>query len=335
MFTAWKHFVITIGLVLALTLSWSSTAKSEKTVIGYSAVSALLLPYWIAKEVGFYRGEGLDSDLVYVASSPTMAQAMLGGNIAISTANSQVITDIGMQDGDLVAIGAGVNVIAFYILAPPEINSVKDLKGKPVGITRFGSVSDFSIRHLLQKYGLEPIRDVPLIQLGGQPEQTVALSKRLIYAAAISYPMVYVAEQGGMKILTNLAKEDVPFMHVGITTSRSFLAGHRTQAKAFLRAYSRGVHFMYSRKDAAKAILARYTKINDLGMLDGSLQYAYDFVEKIPLVKPQGFQLTLDESAKKNPKAKQARPEQFYDNSLLQELIDEGFFKTLWLEPKK
>jgi len=64
MFTAWKHFVITIGLVLALTLSWSSTAKSEKTVIGYSAVSALLLPYWIAKEVGFYRGEGLDSDLV-------------------------------------------------------------------------------------------------------------------------------------------------------------------------------------------------------------------------------------------------------------------------------
>ena len=330
-----KHPLTTLGLVVALILAFCPAAKSEKLVIGYSAVSALQLPYWIAKDAGLFRAEGLDSDLVYVSSSPTMAQAMLGGNIAISTANSQVITDIGMQGGDLVAVGAGVNVIAFYVLAPPEINSIKDLKGKTVGVTRFGSVSDFAMRYLLQKYGLEPIRDVPLVQIGGQPEQAAALSKRLIYAAAISYPMVYVAEQAGMKILTNLAKEDVPFLHVGITTSRSFLTNHRPQVKAVLRAYSRAVHFMYSRKDSAKAILARYSKISDPGMIDGSLQYAYDFLEKIPLVKPQAFQSTLDESAKKNPKAKQVRPEQFYDNSLVQEMVDEGFFKALWSEPRK
>ncbi|MGZ8485803.1 MAG: hypothetical protein ACXW6R_18045, partial [Candidatus Binatia bacterium] len=72
------------------------------------------------------------------------------------------------------------------------------------------------------------------------------------------------------------------------------------------------------------------TKIKDQGMVDGSLTYAYDFIEKVPLVKAAAFQVTLDDIAKKNPKAKSAKPEQFYDNSLVQELIDEGFFVKLW-----
>ena len=87
---------------------------------------------------------------------------------------------------------------------------------------------------------------------------------------------------------------------------------------------------MHTRKDETKAIFTRYTKVTDPGMLDGSLQYAYDFVEKIPLVKQQAFQVTLQEIAKKNPKAKQTKAEQFYDNSLVQELINEGFFVSLW-----
>jgi hypothetical protein len=90
------------------------------------------------------------------------------------------------------------------------------------------------------------------------------------------------------------------------------------------------VHFMHTRKEESKAIVSRYTKVTDPTMLEGTMQYAYDFVEKVPLVKREAFQVTLDESAKKNPKAKQAKPEQFYDNSLLQELVKEGFFVSLW-----
>jgi len=104
----------------------------------------------------------------------------------------------------------------------------------------------------------------------------------------------------------------------------------RAQAKAYLRAYGRAVHFMHTRKEETKAIVTKYTKIKDQGMLDGTLTYGYDFIEKVPLVKPAGFQVTLDDIAKKNPKAKTAKPEQFYDNNLVQELIDEGFFVKLW-----
>ena len=116
----------------------------------------------------------------------------------------------------------------------------------------------------------------------------------------------------------------------GLPPRRKFIRERRSQAKAYLRAYGRAVHFMHTRKEDAKAIIAKYTKIKDPGMMEGTLAYGYDFIEKVPLVKPAAFQVTLDDIAKKNPKAKSAKPEQFYDNSLVQELIDEGFFTKLW-----
>lgn len=319
-----------IGALLSVLFGWTGTASAQKVVVGYSAVSALNAPFWVIKEGGFFKQEGLDADLIYIASSSTMAQAMIAGEVAISTANSQVVVDSGLEGGSLVAMGAVINVVAFYVMAPPEIKSIEDLKGKPVGVTRFGASTDFGLRKLLLKYGLEPGRDVPILQIGGMPEIAAAISKRTIYAAPMSYPMAYKAQEAGVRILYNLAKEDIPFMHVGITTSRAFLKERRPQAKAFLRAYARAIHFMHTRKNESKAILSRYTKITEPGMLDGSLQYAYDFVEKVPLVKRQAFQVTLEETGRKNPKARQAKPEQFYDNSLVQELINEGFFTSLW-----
>jgi NitT/TauT family transport system substrate-binding protein len=317
-------------LVLGILLNSPSSALAQKTVVAWTAVSALNAPYWVMKEGGFLKQEGLDVEMVYIPSSATVAQAMLAGEVAVSAANSQVVADSGLQGGELVSMGAIVNVVAFYVMGVPEIKRVEDLKGKPVGVTRFGASTDFGMRMLLSKYGLNPGRDVPMLQIGGMPEIASALSKRLIYAAPMSYPMAYVAEQAGIKIIANLAKEDIPFMHVGITTTRKYLRENRSRAKATLRAYGRAVHFMHTKKDETKAIFARYTKVTDPGMLDGSLQYAYDFVEKIPLVKPQAFQVTLDQIGPKNPKAKQAKPEDFFDNSLVQELVKEGFFVSLW-----
>jgi len=318
-----------VGVVTAVMLFWSP-AGAEKFVIAWSAVSALNSPFWVMNDAGFLKQEGLDMELVYIASSPTVARATLAGDIVISGANSQVICDVGLQGGDLVAMGAITNVVAFYVMAAPEIKTVMDLKGKVVGVTRFGASTDFGMRMLLSKYGLEAAKDVPFIQIGGMPELAAALSKKTVFAAPMSQPMVYVAQQAGMRMIANLASEEIPFMHIGLTTSKKWVREHRPQAKAFIRAYGRAIHFMHTRKEETRAIFAKYTKINDRGMLDGSIQYGYDFMEKIPLVKAQAFQVTLDQIARTNPKAKQAKPEQFFDNSLVLELIDEGFFAKLW-----
>jgi NitT/TauT family transport system substrate-binding protein len=321
---------LAILLAILFVVFHSSAGQAQKFVIAWSAVSALNSPFWVMNDAGFLKQEALDMELVYIASSPTVARATLAGDIVISGANSQVIVDVGLQGGDLVAMGAITNVVAFYVMAAPEVKNVADLKGRVVGVTRFGASTDFGMRMLLFKYGLEPVKDVPFIQIGGMPELAAALSKKTVYAAPMSQPMVYVAQQAGMRMIANLAQEEIPFMHIGLTTSRKWVREHRPRAKAFIRAYGRALYFMHTRKEETRAIFARYTKINDQGMLDGSIQYGYDFMEKIPLVKPQAFQVTLDQIARTNPKAKQAKPEQFYDNTLVQELIDEGFFTKLW-----
>jgi len=320
-----KMFFRTLLAIFFLALVPPQLATAQKIT-----VSALNSPYWVMKDGGFLKQEGLDADLIYIASSSTIAQAQLAGDVSVSTANSQVIADIGLQGGDLIAMGSVINVAAFYIMAAPEIKRVEDLRGKPVGVTRYGASTDFSMRLFLRKYGLEPVRDVPVIQIGEMPAIAAALSKHSVYAAPMSYPMAYKAEQAGIKMLANLAKEDIPFVHVGIAVTRSFMKDRRPQAKAILRAYARAVHFMHTNKEEYKKIIAKYSKVTDPGMLEGSVKYAYDFVEKIPLVKPQAFQVTLDVIGQKNPKAKQAKPEQFFDNSLVQELVNEKFFNTLW-----
>ena len=325
-----KKAMLVLYCIIAATSVFASTAQAQKLMIAWTAVSAFNSPFWIMSDAGIYKEEGLDVDTMYIASSPIAAKATLAGEVVISAQNSQVIADSGLQGADLVAIGATVNIVPFYVMAAPEINSVTDLKGKTVGVSRFGAATDFGMRMFLAKHGLAAHRDVAFIQIGGMPEIATALSKKIIAAAPMSYPMVYVAEQGGAKVLANLAKDEIPFVHLTLTTTKRFLKDKRPQVKAFLRAYGKAVHFLYNRQAESLAIFAKYTKIKDQKMLEGSLKYGYEFIEKVPFVKRAGFQVTLDEIGRTNPKAKQAKPEQFYDNSIVQELVDEGFFAKLW-----
>jgi len=323
-----KSIAFTAFLLIALAAG--GFVGAQPTVVGYSAVTSVFLPFWIGKEGELYKKEGLDVQLVYIASSTTMAQAMFAREVAISTVNSGSVVNSTLQGGDLVLMGAVMNAAAFYIMTRPEITTVQDLKGKRVGVTRLGSSSDFAIREYLQKNKLQAGRDVNIIQAGGMPELAAALNSGAISAAPLSSPMSYVAEKRGNRVLANLANEGIYFVIAGLTTSRRYLREHRNDAKAFLRAFGRATHSMFQQRDEAKRILTKYAKIDDPGMLDGSLKYAHDFTEKIPLVKREGVQVALDQEAAKNPKAKEFSAEQFYDNSLVQELVNEGFYKSLW-----
>ena len=316
-------------LILLTAIIWTALfefAGAQTTVVGYSSVTSVFLPFWIGKEAGLYKKEGLDVQLVYIPSSTTMAQSMFAREVAISTANSSSVVSSGLQGGDLVLMGAVINTTAFYIIARPDIASVQDLRGKRVGVTRLGSSSDFAVREYLQKNKLQPGRDVT----AGMPELAAALSSGAISAAPLSSPMSYVAEQRGNRVLANLANEGIYFVIAGLTTSRRYLREHRSDAKAFLRAFGHATHAMFQQRELAKTILAKYTKVEDPGMLAGSLKYAHDFTEKIPLVKREGVQVVLEQEASKNPKVKDFSAEQFYDNSLVQELVNEGFYKSLW-----
>jgi NitT/TauT family transport system substrate-binding protein len=318
--------IIIIGIVL-----WTASlqgACAEPLVVGYSAVTSVFLPFWIGKENGFYKKEGLDTQLIYIASSTTMAQAMFARQVAISTVNSGSVVASTLQGGDLVLMGAVINAAAFYIITRPEIAGVQDLKGKRIGVTRLGSSSDFAIREYLQKNKLLPNRDVNIVQVGGMPELAAALNNGSISAAPLSSPSSYVAEQKGNRIIANLADEGIYFVIAGLTTTRRFLREQRSEAKAFLRAFGRATHFMFQQGDETKKILTKYAKIDDPGMLEGRLKYAHDFTEKFRWSSVRAYRWCSSGKIKK-PSGEWLQRGTIYDNTV-QELISEGFYKSLW-----
>src|ERR1044072_44014 len=150
-----SNTLLTIALLLL-----PGSAQAQKFIHAYSSISTLNATFWIIQDAGFAKQEGLDTELVYIPSSSTVAQATLAGEIVISPANGQVIADVGLQGGDLVAMGGISNVVAFYIMATPEIKTIADLKGKTVGVTRFGSSTDFALRYLVQKNGFNTGKDL-------------------------------------------------------------------------------------------------------------------------------------------------------------------------------
>jgi NitT/TauT family transport system substrate-binding protein len=254
---------------------------------------------------------------------------MMAGENQIATAGGSGVVDADFGGADLIAVAGMVNMPAFYIVVQPEIKTIQDLKGRAVGITRFGSSTDFTMRYILRKAGLEPDKDVPLLQLGGQPELAVAMEARRIFAAPMTPPALQKALKAGAKIQIPPKTIGLSFPHVGIVVRKTYLSTHRQTVKNFIAGYSEGVAMLQKDKEASKKAIARFLHTEDAESLEASWQFGVDVIERIPNLDRDMFKLVLEERARSRPEAARAKPEQFFDDSLVRELEKEGFFKKI------
>jgi len=322
--------VILFAVIFVTFTLFSVPASSKERVnLIYPSISGLVLALWLTQEAGLFDKYGLDVNLIYVQSASAVMQAMFGGEAPVVLSGGKPVVDSGLEGGDAVFIG-GIGVVpAFYVMAVPEIRSVEDLKGKPVGVTRFGSSSDFTMRLVLKRHGLEPVRDVPIIQIGGGMQgMAAALSKRAIYAAPFSPPTNLEVEKSGGKLLVDMGKAGIPFPHVSIITTRSYLKKNRASVLAVLKAYSEGVKRMFSDKSFSLNVLKKHIRSNDPEVLEATYKFALDYTVQIPYPTREGILEILRDS--KNPRAKGAKPEDFVDESLVRELVQGGFYRKLY-----
>jgi ABC-type nitrate/sulfonate/bicarbonate transport system substrate-binding protein len=223
-----------------------------------------------------------------------------------------------------------VKVPAFYIMALPEIKTVDDLRGKSVGVTRFGSSTDFTMRYILRQQGLEPGRDVMLIQTGDLFAAAAMLRTRAIVAAPFSSPANLRAEEAGAKMLMNMGKAGVYFPHDAFMARRSFISTNEDLTRRFLKAYGEGVYRLFTDRELSRRAIANYGRAIDAKTNDAVYRYAVDYVDKIPYNTREGVQEVLNQIAPRNPKAKTAKPEEFYDDRFIKELDSQGFYKQFW-----
>src|SRR5690349_2454231 len=264
---------------------------------------------WIAKEAGYFANEGVDVELIRVGGSTRMVAALLA-----TAAGS-----------DVLIIGSTGTVSPFRLMARPEIKNPADLKGKRAGITTFGSTSDQIVRMALKHFNLEPNKDVALLSFGAQPEVFAALQSGAVQAGALSFPLYAKATQLGMRELVNFGDLGIEDINGTVITTRSYIAQHRNIVLRFLRAFTRGMQRYRSDKEFSKTVLAKYGKIQDDDILEGTWQDYAPTLQKTPRPSLKAVQFLLDNQFP----GKKLKAEQFVDLSLVEQLEKNGFFDSV------
>lgn len=323
----WITFLCSTVLFIA---SANGASARDNLPIGYTAITGIKAGLWVAEEAGIFEKHNIQPHLILITSGSKMVQAMLGGDLPLAGAAGNAAVDAALAGADIVMIGALAKVPAFYIMALPEIKSIEDLRGKAVGVTRFGSSTDFTIRYLLRKHGLNPDRDVTMIQAGDLFAAAAMLKTKAIVAAPFSSPTNLRAQEAGARVLMNMGEAGIYFPHDAWMARRSYINANEDLIRRFMKGYSEGVAKLFSDPDLSRRAIRRFTRATDPKIVDAVYQYAVDYVEKIPYNTREGIVEVLNQAAVRNPKAKEAKPEAFYDDRFVKELDSQGFYKQLW-----
>lgn len=302
-----------------------------KLTIPYSAVSGMFAPLWVTKDAGLFEKYGLDVTVDYIASSTTMTAAMLSGEVKVGNIGSNAVIQANLAGGDVVLVAGTSNMLVFSLYGRPDIKRVEDLKGKAVGVSRFGASTDFGARQTIKKFGLEPEKDVAIIQTGGSPETLAALVSGGIQGAVFGAPSTLLAKKAGMHEIVAMADLGIPYSAAAIGVRRDFLKQNPEVVRNMLKAVSEGIARGKQDKEFAMKVIGKYVKSDDKDVQAETYDnYFTKALAEAPYVSVEAVQTVLDAVAEENPKAKDLKPDSFIDNSLVKELDDSGFVKKLY-----
>jgi NitT/TauT family transport system substrate-binding protein len=320
--------VFFVALLALIAMPALSLAQTKRLAAGYSAISATQVGFYIAKDAKLFEKHGLYVDPVYVAGGSRMAQAIIAGEFPLALAGGNIV-NVDLAGADIVVIGGVVNVPSFYLYVQPAIKRYEDLKGKALGITRFGASTDVSLRAYLKKYRLEPDRDVKIIQMGGQPEIVAGMQAGVVHGGILTSPANIRAKKSGFVMLANFAREGIDFPTTSLVSTRSTIKRDRDMVKRFLMAYAEAVDLLFRDKELALKILGKWTRTQDREILDAAYEYATNFVERPPRLPLKAMENIVAAMAETDPRAKDRKAEEFMDPSIYNELEKSGFFKSL------
>ena len=307
-----------------------SQEKLEKMNVGYSAQAGAFAPIWITKDAGLFRKNGLDANLIFIPGGPTAAASMLAGEVqAVAMAGPAVVSS-NLAGTDLVMIGGIVNTFAFQIITVKDITRPEQLKGKRVGVNRFGTAPDIAARFALRRMGIDP-SEVTILQLGEQSTRLAAMKAGQLDAAIVLPPITTIAQREGMNVLMDMSELGAEYQITGLASSQSYIARNRPAAMKLMRAFVEGIHFYKTRKKESMAIIAKYMRTNDTEAVEATWDYfANKIVPKKPYPTAQGIKALLELAAKDRPEAVKVAPQRIMNTSLLKELDDSGFIDGLY-----
>ncbi|HEX2932378.1 MAG TPA: ABC transporter substrate-binding protein [Candidatus Binatia bacterium] len=326
----------TTALVLAALILplWIATAPAQlvKVAIGYSGISADQLVIWIAKDTGIFAKNNLDAQTIYFSGGTLSVTAMISGDTPMIQASGPGIVSAGLAGADPIYVVGGITTLDYQLMTQPEIKTAEQLKGGTIAVARFGGAADFVARYALARLGLNPGKDVTIVQTGSTPERMAAMEARRVTGSALVPPSTFVAQKKGFHLLADVAALGLAYQHQGGVTTRKFLRERPDVVRNFVKSYIEAVHRLKTDRDTGLKIAAKYLRLEDKELLrrtyESSIEESKLPTKQYPSV--DGLKIILDQLGEKDPKAKAAKPQDFIDARFVEEFDKSGYIDSLY-----
>lgn len=321
-----KSVIVLISILLLNGAAFGQ--KATRVMSGYAATSGPHAVLWIAREAGLFEKNGLRVEVAYIRSGSTMAQTLVSGEIQMSQMGGPAMVAAGVAGMDVTFVAVALNTTPIVIMG--TVAKIEELKGKAVGITRFGSNTDISARFAIRKAGLQPEKDVALVQLEDYPGIMGGIASGRIAAGALADPFTDAAKKMGYKEIADIAAMGLEFPFVGIAAKKSYIKDNADTVQRFVRAYTEAIALYKTNRELAMKVTSKYTGIKDQGTLASTVDFYAPKLQRVPNATVGGLKFVLEQVGVRDPRAKNYAPETFMDMRFVKQLEDSGFIKGLY-----
>ncbi len=317
-----RWFPSFVALFCATTLSFAGELR--RIPYGTSA-SPSHLPIWVAKDAGFFEKHDLNVEPVQIRGGSLITLAIITGNLPFSGAGAESVVAARAAGGDIVLLACPVDADPVYLITRPEFKSAHDLKGHSSAVTRYGSTTHFYLRAALNHVGLNPDKDMTILQMGAGPEMVAALDRGVIAAAALTTRYAIPFLQRGWPVLVDLSGTDLVYPSSCVTSSRAFIRAEPKTTEEFLRAYVEGIHLIKKDHRFAEKSFAKWMREKDPLITRKTVEAYARLFKTVPKVPDKGIENVVKDLTRTRPEFKEyiGWPEPFRENGPLERALRE------------
>lgn len=317
-----RGVVLAIMLALVLPIRGDG-AEATRFRASYGGTAGYQLPLWVNREMGFSRKYGVDLETILIQAGSPNIQALVGGSLQLTQTAASSAVIAANQGAPVVILATIENRLPLLLIARPEIKEPQQLRGKIIGINRFGGSNDAAILMALKAWKMDP-KDISMLQTGGTGARMAALLSKKVDATVQSYPEIYQARKLGMNVLADIGDFGY-YTNTSNIVTRSQLQQNRAAIKGFLKGQIEAIHFVKTNREGSLRILRKYLQISEPEWVEGTYKFFVDRLARSPRTELEGIKniLVSIDAAQKNPA-------DFVDMSLLDEIEKEGFILKLY-----
>jgi NitT/TauT family transport system substrate-binding protein len=326
-----KRIFWPVASLLGISLLTSNASAQEKVRLSHSALETSNSVWFLAQDKGFYKKYGLDVDLLFIQSTTTSVSSLLAGDVHVANASGGAVASAVVAGANLVMVACYLNSLPYELVVNETIKSAEDLKGKSIGISRLGSASDVAARVLIRGLGLEPDKQVPIIQVGGSSERASAFRVGRIAGFPSPPGIIHLTKGMPFRVLISTAdfQKRFEFPYICATTTKNYLARQRETVKRVIMAHIEAVHFVKTRKDESKKIMGKYARTTNEDYLEAAYTATAKLYDTVPLVTRPGTEVQIKEAVARKP-GFQLRFDDMVDESIVRELDKSGFIEKIF-----